>query len=235
MPDTEVLSFSLAICRYDLHMSEMEDLASRVALIGDLVQSRTSSDRQALHDELDRILFLVNGEGPVHDPAVITLGDEFQGVYDTLGHALRASFRIRALLHGSADVRFGIGRGAITTLDAERGIHDGPAYWTARDAIEKAKHRATRAQSRTARTAYVSPDDPPGHADAVQAALDCLDFMIGSMSETSRSILGGLMAGRTQHEIAVSLGVSPSAVSQQVRNNGLGVALEVMESLGSLP
>jgi hypothetical protein len=213
---------------------EGKDGSSRVALIGDLVESRKVIDRQALHDHLERVLTVVNKASPVHDPAVITLGDEFQGVYDTLGDALRAAFRIRFLLH-PVDVRFGVGRGNVTTLDTGRGIHDGPAYWNARDAIEKAKHRATRAQTRTSRTAYVSPEDPAGHADAVQAALDCLDFMIGSMSEASRSILGGLMEGRTQQEIATSHGISPSAVSQQVRNNGLGVALEVMQTLSGLP
>jgi hypothetical protein len=215
-------------------MLEKKATPSRVALIGDIVGSRTSSDRQALHDHLERVLTTVNDDGPVHDPAVITLGDEFQGIYDTLGDALRASFRIRFLLQ-PVDVRFGVGRGSVTTLDTGRGIHDGPAYWNARDAIEKAAHRAERAQTRTSRTAYVSPEDPPGHAEAVQAALDCLDFMIGSMSDTSRSVLGGLMEGRTQQEIATRHGISPSAVSQQVRNNGLGVALEVMQTLGGLP
>ena len=215
-------------------MSRNQVSASRVALIGDVVQSRRSRDRQGLHDRLDRILAHVNAEGAVLDPAVITLGDEFQGVYDTLGDALRASFSIRMRLH-PVDVRFGVGRGSVTVLDRGRGIHDGPAYWNAREAIEKAKHRATKAQTRTSRTAYVSPDDAPGHAAAVQASLDCLDWMIGSMSDTSRSILGGLMEGRTQQEIAAGLGISPSAVSQQVRNNGLGVALEVMDALRSLP
>ncbi len=215
-------------------MTSKKPEASRVALIGDIVESRRSRDRKALHTRLDAVLEHVNGEGPVVDPAVITLGDEFQGVYATLGDALRASFRIRLLLH-PVDVRFGVGRGDITVLDRDRGIHDGPAYWNARDAIEKAKHRASRAQTRTSRTAYVSPDDPPGRADAVQAALDCLDFMIGSLSDTSRTILGGLMEGRTQLSIATDVGISPSAVSQQVRNNGLGVAVEVMESLGRQP
>lgn len=216
-------------------MDDVKAPAARIALIGDIVRSRAADDRQVLHDLLETILRGVNAEGPVHDPVVITLGDEFQGVYDTLGDALRASFRIRALLHPTADVRFGLGRGEITILDRRRGIHDGPAYWNAREAIEKAKHRASQPQTRTARTAYVSPDDPPGHADAVQAALDCLDFMVGSMSHRSRTILGGLMEGRTQLEIADQQGVSPSAVSQRVRNDGLGVVLEVMATLGRLP
>ena len=78
-----------------------------------------------LHDLLETVLRGVNAEGPVLDPVVITLGDEFQGVYDTLGDALRASFRIRALLHPTADVRFGLGRGEITILDRRRGIQGG--------------------------------------------------------------------------------------------------------------
>lgn len=215
-------------------MARVKNYPSRVALIGDIVSSRSARDRQALHARVEESLAAVNRSGAVVDPAVITLGDEFQGVYATLGDALQAAFRIRLRLH-PIDVRFGLGRGTVTVLDKKRGIHDGPAFWNAREAIEKAKQRAAKAQTRTSRTAYVSPDDPPGHADAVQSALDCLDFMVGSLSETPRTILGGLMEGRTQQSIAADVGISPSAVSQQVRNHGLGVALEVMTSLGRLP
>jgi hypothetical protein len=77
-------------------------------------------------------------------------------------------------------------------------------------------------------------DEAPTVA-AVQSALDCLDFMIGSMSTTSREILGGLMGGHTQLELAERLGVSASAVSQRVRRDGIGVALESMQRLWGLP
>ena len=206
-----------------------------VALIGDIVESRTHRDRQALHDAVEAALQRANTDVPVDDPAVITLGDEFQGVYPTLGDALRASFFIRAELHGTADVRFGVGRGAVSTLDPVRGIHDGPAYWAARDAIVLAEEKAGRAQTRTSRTAYLAPDEPPEQVAAVQAALDCLDFMVGSLSTTSRRILGGLMQGRAQHDLAAAVGISPSAVSQRVRRDGIGVALEAMTTLGGLP
>lgn len=208
---------------------------SPVVLIGDIVDSRTHRDRQALHDLIEEALGHVNSTVPVDDPAVITLGDEFQGVYPTLGAAARASFLIRAELHPRADVRFGLGRGDVSTLDPERGIHDGPGYWAARDAIVLAEDRADRAQTRTSRTAYVAPDEPPGQVAAVQAALDCLDFMVGSLSTTSREILGGLMHGQAQHDLADRVGISPSAVSQRVRRDGIGVALEAMTALGGLP
>src|SRR3954471_13830490 len=212
-------------------MAKMKTLPSPVALIGDIVESRRTSDRQALHDEFQAAVARANAEVPIQDPAVITVGDEFQGVYPTLGAALRASFIVRAELHPLADIRFGLGRGEGATLDAPRGIHDGPAYWAAREAIETAEDRARRAQTRTSRTAYVAPNDPPALVSAVRAALDCLDFMVGSMSTTSRQILGGLMNGLAQHDVAERVGISPSAVSQRVRRDGIGVALEAMATL----
>ena len=205
------------------------------ALIGDIVESRTHRERQALHDAFEAAVSRANAEVPIDDPAVITVGDEFQGVYPTLGDALRASFVVRAELFPLADVRFGLGRGDVTTLDPVRGIHDGPAYWAARDAITTAEDRAQRAQTRTSRTAYVAPDEPPATVEAVRAALDCLDFMVGSMSTTSRAILGGLMHGLAQHDVAEQVGISPSAVSQRVRRDGIGIALEAMATLGDLP
>ncbi|HET8986965.1 MAG TPA: SatD family protein [Humibacillus sp.] len=216
-------------------MVHVEQQASSMALIGDIVRSRTRGDRQALHDELSRALAEANSTVASQDPLVITVGDEFQGVYATLGQALHASSVVRAALHPRTDVRFGLGRGAVITLDAARGIHDGPAYWAARDAIVTAEERAGKAQTRTSRTAYVGLDDEAATVAAVQSALDCLDFMVGSMSTTSREILGGLMSGHTQHDLAVRLGVSASAVSQRVRRDGIGVALESMQRLWSLP
>src|SRR6478609_1038574 len=195
-------------------MVKLKARGSHVALIGDVVRSRTRADRQDLHDELTAALDDANRSVAGEAPLVITVGDEFQGVYATLGRALHASFVVRAALHPRTDVRFGLGRGAVTTLDPVRGIHDGPAYWAARDAITTAEERARKAQTRTSRTAYLGPDEHPSTVAAVQSALDCLDFMVGSMSTTSREILGGLMSAHTQQDLADRQGVSASAVSQ---------------------
>src|SRR4051794_13728849 len=107
-------------------MVGMKEKTSPVALIGDIVESRRTGDRQALHDAFQAAVSRANAEVPIPDPAVITVGDEFQGVYPTLGSALRATFVVRAELFPRADIRFGLGRGAVSTLDPVRGIHDGP-------------------------------------------------------------------------------------------------------------
>ena len=215
-------------------MAGMKAETTRVALIGDIVESRRSSDRQGLHDTVAEVLQRVNREHPVVDPAVITLGDEFQGVYATLGDALTAAFQIRARLRPH-DVRFGLGRGAIQVLDRGRGIHDGPAYWAARDAIEDAAATASKAALRTTRTIVRSPAEPPAQLIAVNAALLTLDQVLGALSPGSWRILAGRLSGLTQKDIAEREGITPSAVSQRVRGDGIGVALEAMRMLGELP
>ena len=43
------------------------------------------------------------------------------------------------------------------------------------------------------------------------------------------------MHGLAQHDVAEQVGISPSAVSQRVRRDGIGIALEAMATLGDLP
>ena len=225
-------------------MAALKAKASPAVLIGDVVDSRLHPDRQKLHDALEGAIGEANSSTAPLDPLVITLGDEFQGVFATVGDALTAAFRVRAHLHPVADVRFGVGRGEVSTLDPVRGVHDGPGYWAARDAIVEVEERATRPRTRTARTGYSpgttdGPDasgssGPDDTTTCLRVALDCLDFMVGSMSTTTRDILGGLMDGQSQHDVAARLGISASAVSQRVRRDGVGVALDAMAALGRL-
>jgi predicted transcriptional regulator len=48
------------------------------------------------------------------------------------------------------------------------------------------------------------------------------------------SVLDGLLRGRQQQEIADELGISPSAVSQRVRADGIGVVMAADELLRGL-
>ena len=107
-------------------MSTMKDQASRCVVIGDLVGSRGAPNRRALHRAVEQALVSVNEVIPSVTELRITVGDEFQGSYATLGAAIEAALRVRLALLPAADVRVGIGRGPVQLLDAERGIEDGP-------------------------------------------------------------------------------------------------------------
>ena len=181
----------------------------------------------------------------------ITVGDEFQGAYATLGAAIEAALRVRLELLPGADVRVGIGRGPVQLLDAERGLEDGPGLVgrPRRDRVGRAGRR--RAATRHLRTAYrPAPDggdaDSTGRsrgadaavvdANAVNAALLCRDHLVGSLSDRSVRLLRGLMDPHTtQSELASLEGISASAVSQRVRADGIGAVLAAEDLLRGLP
>ncbi len=227
-------------------MDAMKDHASRCVVIGDLVGSRGAPNRRALHRAVEKALVSVNAAVPAVTELRITVGDEFQGAYDTLGAAIEAALRVRLQLLPSADVRVGIGRGPVQLLDAERGIEDGPGWWAARAAIEEVEQAAARAATRHLRTAYrPAPEllgaagsdalDRGADADAVNAALLCRDHLVGSLSERSVRLLRGLMDPHTtQSELATLEGISASAVSQRVRADGIGAVLVAQDLLRGL-
>ena len=60
------------------------------------------------------------------------------------------------------------------------------------------------------------------------------DQIVSGLSERSMSVLDGLLRGRQQQEIADDLGISPSAVSQRIRADGIGVLLAADEMVRGL-
>ncbi|WP_253943495.1 SatD family protein [Nocardioides sp. zg-1308] len=215
-------------------MAAMNPEAS-VTVIGDLVGSRLRADRAAVHARFERAIDALNTEYAPPVPLRIGLGDEFQGIFDTLGAAIGATLRLRMALLPDVDVRQGIGSGRVLVLSAEPRVEDGPGWWAARAAIETVESYERKAPLRAVRTAYVAADDEPGPSPGlVNAALMARDQVVTGLSERSVSVLDGLMRGKRQQDIADELGISPSAVSQRVRAEGIGVVLAADELLRDL-
>jgi hypothetical protein len=212
-------------------MSTMKPTVTFVAtLIGDLVGSRTSADRAALHQRLADVLAEANAALEPAVPLRITAGDEFQGGFATVGAALHASWWLRLALPD--DLRHGIGWGEVSVLAEEPRVEDGPGWWAARAAIEAAELDASRPATRHVRTAYRRAEGVDGpDPRAINAALLCRDQMVGSASERSIRLLRGTLRGLTQAELATQEGISASAVSQRVRHDGLGVLIAADELL----
>src|SRR6476620_5870257 len=153
-------------------MNAMKDRASRCVVIGDLVGSRSAPNRRALHRAVEKALVSANAAVPAVTELRITVGDEFQGAYATLGAAIEAALRVRLELLPTADVRVGIGRGPVQLLDAERGIEDGPGWWAARSAIEAVEQAAGRPATCAPRTTRrPSSTLPPTPASRTRAAV----------------------------------------------------------------
>lgn len=205
-------------------------------LIGDLIGSRGSDDRRALHARFERALDDVNVLFDPPTPMRMQVGDEYQGVFATLGDALSASLLVRLALRPEGDIRHGIGRGDVEVLGTSPRVEDGPGWWAARAAVERVEQSEARAATRTLRTAYVADDSASSPDEAlVNASLLLRDELVTGLSERSLSVLRGLLAGKTQRDLAEELGISASAVSQRVRADGLGTILAAHELMGGLP
>jgi len=205
--------------------------ARRAALIGDIVGSRHVADRSAAHRAMNRALRDVAADAI--DPPAFTVGDEFQGSYPTVGAAIGAALSLRLAVAPGLDVRFGIGWGVVTVLDADAGIQDGPGWWAAREAIEW-----TAAAQRQPGLALVRTSFRGEHrtdVDAVNAALICRDHLIGSLDERSLRILKGLLSNHTKKDIAAAEDISASAVSQRAGRDGLDLIVCASQYLRSVP
>lgn len=203
------------------------------ALLGDVVGSRSSADRKALHDTLTSALAVVSAELHTVDDIQVTAGDEFQGTFKTVGEALYAALLLRLHLDPDIDIRVGVGWGEVTVLDRAQGTQDGPAWWAARAAIEWVEEKQGTAGWESVRTAYRPADDVAAgpSPDAIAAALMSQDHLLGLMDERSRHILNGLLHGRTQAKLAEELGLTRQAVNQRRKHDGLAVATAAAQSL----
>lgn len=210
------------------------------AVIGDLIGSRRVGDRAGLQASLDDALAAVNARFAPVTPLRVTVGDEYQGVFASLGAAVQATLVLRLALLPGVDVRHGIGAGDVRVLQEEPRVEDGPAWWVARDAIVAVKEGESRGPSRTLRTSYAVADGAAGGLGAVpdpavvNAALVLRDQLVAAASERSLSVLRGLLSGETQSDIAAALGISPSAVSQRVRADGLGAIMAAHDLMGGV-
>jgi hypothetical protein len=214
-------------------------------VIADVVGSRGFDDRKDLHDRLAGRLDELNDLLRVEErsrrervlvaPLWITAGDEYQGAFATVGAALRATRWLRLALLPEVDVRQGIGWGPVEVLDEEPRVEDGPGWWAARAAVVAVEEDAARPGQRRRRTAYRVADGCEGPDQAaVNAALVLRDEMVGGLSDRSLGVLRGLLSGRTQREIAEKEDVSPSAVSQRVRHDGLAALVASERLLGEV-
>lgn len=207
-------------------MSKVKAIAT---LIGDVVGSRDVTDRAGLHDRIVTAVDLVNDQFAPVVPLRITVGDEYQGGFVTVGDALAAALRLRLLVLPDFDLRHGVGWGPTTVLSAEPRVEDGPGWWAAREAIGAVAGKAATSASRTAYRRSPDAADGPEPA-AINAALVSRDALLAAASPRSWGVLRGLLSGMSQREIAVAEGISASAVSQRVRRDGLA-ALVVTDEL----
>ena len=219
------------------------------ALIGDVVGSREAINRRRLHDLVRSALEEVNAHLPSVQSLSPTVGDEFQAVYQELPAAVHATLLLRLSLAGAAEVRFGIGWGPLEVFEASELPlqQDGPAWWAARDAIERVSATMKQKEGpRGLRTAclFSAPDDAgpqqpsgaggfsaQGHQAILNGFLMCRDEIVAGMDERDARITLALLRNKRQRTIATEENISQSAVAQRISRSGAYALVNAHESL----
>ncbi|MGY2003514.1 hypothetical protein [Blastococcus sp. SYSU DS1024] len=133
-----------------------------------------------------------------------TAGDEFQGVLGEPDAAVDVALRLVRLGGWS----IGIGAGAVQEpLPPSTRAATGPAFLSARRAVDAAKQRSVRLAVRGA---------VPADAGDAQAVLGALAVLVGRRSEQAWEAIELVEGGRTQAEAAAALGISRQAVGQRL-------------------
>jgi hypothetical protein len=155
-------------------------------------------------DRVDAVLRELNDAVPAMLAFERTAGDEFQGV---LGEPdLVVDVVLRLVRAGGWSI--GVGAGPVQTpLPASTRAGAGPAFLSARRAVDAAKQRPSRLAVRGA--------VPPDAGDA-QAVLSALAVLVDRRSEQAWEAIALVEGGRTQAEAAGALGISRQAVGQRL-------------------
>jgi hypothetical protein len=160
--------------------------------------SRTHPDR------VPEVLRQLNAVVPTVLGFERTAGDEFQGVLAEPDDVVEVVLR----LVRSSDWSIGIGAGPIQTpLPPSTRAGAGPAFLSARRAVDAAKARPARLAVRGA---------VPADAGDAQAVLTALAVVVERRSEQAWAAIALVGAGRTQADAATELGISRQAVGQRL-------------------
>jgi hypothetical protein len=155
-------------------------------------------------DRVPEVLGVLNGSVPMVLAFERTAGDEIQGVLEGPDEVVDVVLRLVRLGGWS----IGVGAGPVQTpLPASTRAGSGPAFLSARRAVDAAKQRSARLAVRGA---------VPVDAGDAQAVLTALAVLVDRRSDQAWEAIALVEDGRTQADAATELGISRQAVGQRL-------------------
>jgi plasmid maintenance system antidote protein VapI len=198
-----------------------------IALIGDIVDSRFLAHRKLTQDKLETLLEEINSSysHSIAAKFLITIGDEFQGLLHPTSDAYVIATKICEQLY-PIKIRFGLGYGQISTSLKEFSLGmDGPAFYQARNALDRLKNSKESAIFLAAST------KDKADLKAINALFTSLFLLKQFWPENFHKSLPLLRSNYTQQEIAEALEITQGAVSRMTQRSKWRVFKEIEKDL----
>jgi hypothetical protein len=201
-----------------------------LALIGDIVLSKKIEDRAIFQTNLNKQFKKISKASKpfLLSPFTVTLGDEFQAVYEKPDSILRDIWKIIETIYPH-QARFSLGIDKLTTnINPMKAIGmDGPAFYLARDGINELK------KSSKTIIQFYSP------YISNLTLINHFFILLSGISEkwklNSIKILNGLMNEDSLDKISRNTGISIRAIYKNIRGNNLdhiiNLQTEITDSL----
>jgi len=202
-----------------------------LVLIADIESSKEIKEgrREALQDKLQEELNHLNQSdyAPV-SPYTITLGDEFQAVFEEAGALPVHLFRILAVSH-PVRIRFSLGVGSIATpVNTEQAIGmDGPAFHEARNGMDTLKESGFLFHLNVEK-------EESAILKLINASLQLLSHEIKTWKKNRLAILYLLKEGYDYKKIADRLDISTPAFYKNKEAGALEVISTLIDSITAL-
>ncbi|RPA59851.1 SatD protein [Aerococcus agrisoli] len=207
-----------------------------IALIGDLVASKSIENRDDMQSKIQTVFDQLNQTYQAHfvSKLTLTLGDEFQVLMQPNKAVWQLIDDLQRLI--PHPIRFGIGYGEITTEinpDISLGA-DGPAYWHARKAINQLKDHNWNG---ILRQQFIGRGDQD---DTINTILLLTDTIRANWTQTQAYVFNGLLAegiyqgNFSQRDLAPKLDLSESALSKRLNSGHIKIYLQGRTNLGQL-
>lgn len=191
-----------------------------IAIIGDIKDSKRIKNRSQIQGKLNRVLNDVN-EAYVADISakfIVTLGDEFQGLLESIEHLLDIIRYIQREMY-PVRLRFGIGLGEISTnifSGAAIGA-DGPAYYAARKMIEQLRGEEKKLKKQAADIQLSIYDKERFEITEINTVLALMKVIENGWSEKQRFTIWDMAQnGGSQEECAKRMDTTQSTVARRL-------------------
>ena len=189
-----------------------------IVIIGDMKNSQKIQDRNMVQEKLKSVLKEINKKykKDIASKIMITLGDEFQGIFCSGASVLTIIEEIQEGME-SIEIRFGIGVGKITTrVNAKMAIGaDGPGFYNARKAIESLKADEQKNKTCLAEARIEIDEDENNVAMLINTVFSLMKVIKNNWTKRQREIIQELeKSGGNQTECAKRLGVAQSTINR---------------------